>query len=85
MKEDKILFQVNKVDGMTAVKLEADDDEEIFCIALAVYDLLDKHPKIAEICAFMKVLAMTDPTFKELKDRDTVKIPDFDKLLKSKK
>ena len=80
--KEKILFQVSSVDEGTACKVNIDGKEDLFQVAIAINDLIVSNPELLEIIRIIAFMMATDPKFKEMKDSHTIKMPDFDKLLK---
>lgn len=81
--EEKILFQVTKIDEGSAVKIHTETEDEVFAVALAIHQTLAQNEVIREMAEALAFMALTDKDFnKEVKSK-TIKLPDFDKILKN--
>ena len=85
MTEDRLLFQVSHMDEGTSVKVCLENELDYIEVATAIHDVITDHPKMLEVLEFINFMAMTDPKFKELKQKNTISIPNFDELLKNTK
>lgn len=85
MKEEKILFQVTRLeDGASAVSVHTETEEDLFAIALAMHQLISSNQTICELVE-MCALMSTDKDFKKQLNLHTIEIPDFNKILKENK
>lgn len=80
--EEKILFQVTKIDESSSVKIHTETEEDVFAVALAIHQTLTENKVIRDMAEALALMALTDKDFnKEVKSK-TIKLPDFDKILK---
>lgn len=85
MEESKVLFQVTNEGGGISVQCHTDSEKEVFQVALAIHRLVSNSPLISVMLANIIEMEMKDPHFSEVLDNATIKMPDFESILKNDK
>ena len=82
MEENKILFSVTKDAEGSAVKLDTQGSEELFAVALGIYQVINQCP---DLCFMLSTIITVskDEDFKQEMDKHAVDVPDFNELLKN--
>lgn len=73
------------MDDGTSVKADLKSELDFIEVAAAIQDICETQPMMLKVLEFIFMMSATDPKFKELKKKNTIKIPDFNEILKNNK
>ena len=82
MEDEKVLLKISTDGDTTCVSLHTDSEHDVTAIALAIDDLVKKTPVLGKALLAVRVARMIDEDLDRKIDNDSVKIPDFNKILK---
>ena len=82
MENEKTLLSVFSDGESTAVKLSTKDERDMLCIALALDDIMSRSPELSAAMLLVRMARQTDKDFDKMIREQSVKVPDFDQLLK---
>lgn len=83
--EEKTLLRIFTDGESTAIKLNTKDERDMLCIALALDDIMSRTPELSAAMLLVRMARQTDKNFDKMVREQSVKVPDFDKILKDLK
>ena len=86
MEEDKrVLLEVADLGEETSVRFNTESERDLASVALAIDQIMRDTPSLRKMLLTVSIHKMLNPEFEKEYEKNSVKVPDFDKILKDLK
>lgn len=86
MEEDKrVLLEVADLGEETSVRFKTESERDLASVALAIDNIMRNSSVLRKMLLAVSMHRMLNPNFDEEYEKNSVKVPDFDKILKDLK
>lgn len=86
MEENKrVLLEVADLGEETSVRFKTESEHDLTSVALAIDHVMRDSPSIRKMLFAISMQRVLDPNFDKEYEKNSIKVPDFDKILKDLK